>query len=486
MKSSLQILGLVLTTALTAVWDSRAEELNLLGVGRNAALVQTVNPRERRARPVSPHFENLRQMRNGMDAVARLHLFDDATFTLLVDGHRARALDSFSIHGRLREEPSGSFSLVVHKGVLCGVVHCPTRNRVFRIGLAADGSPVVAEMDEVQFGRCGNGPQDAVAPAAKAFLPKAGGAGGAIVCNEEDGSEITVLVLYTDLARAAAGSAQAMEAEVQLAVDTANQCHERSQITPRLRLVHTEEVVYGENGSFDDHLGRLTSPNDGIMDNAHLLRDQVGADLVSLLVTDNDLCGKAWLMTSVSGSFASQGFSIVDRTCASGNFSFAHELGHNMGCAHDQTDTSGGGAYSYSRGWQFTGNSQQSFRTVMAVPAAGGMRIGFFSNPNVNFDGQPTGMAVGQPNEASNAQTINNTASTIANFRRSVVWVDFAYTGSSETGCFAQPYKTMAPAVVAVPAGGIVRVKTGSRQETLSIDKAMKIEAFGGPATIGQ
>jgi hypothetical protein len=46
-----------------------------------------------------------------------------------------------------------------------------------------------------------------------------------------------------------------------------------------------------------------------------------------------------------------------------------------------------------------------------------GDRIQRFSNPNVSFDGMPTGVEVGQPDQAYNALVINNTGPTAANWR---------------------------------------------------------------------
>ena len=66
--------------------------------------------------------------------------------------------------------------------------------------------------------------------------------------------------------------------------------------------------------------------------------------------------------------FASSAFSVVERGCATGYYSFGHELGHNMGLNHAREDSVGTGAYSYSYGYKWTG-----YRTVMAY--APGTRI---------------------------------------------------------------------------------------------------------------
>ncbi len=82
-------------------------------------------------------------------------------------------------------------------------------------------------------------------------------------------------------------------------------------------------------------LSRLRATNDGYMDELHSLRDSYGADLVSLIENEPAYCGYAYRMTSLSTSFASSAFSVVHHSCATGYYSFAHEIGHNQGAHHD-------------------------------------------------------------------------------------------------------------------------------------------------------
>jgi hypothetical protein len=66
-----------------------------------------------------------------------------------------------------------------------------------------------------------------------------------------------------------------------------------------------------------------------------------------------------------------------------------------------------------------------------------------------------------------------------------VVRVNFAW-GGTESGTIAQPYNTLAEAVAAVDAGGTIKIAGGTSAETPRITKAVRIEADGGPAVIGQ
>ena len=69
---------------------------------------------------------------------------------------------------------------------------------------------------------------------------------------------------------------------------------------------------------------------------------------------------------------------------------------------------------------------------------------------------------------------------------RNEVWVDFNFQFPFEFGTFDLPYNTLAEGVNAVAYGGTLKVKAGSARETATLSKKMRIEADGGPVTIGQ
>jgi subtilase family serine protease len=65
------------------------------------------------------------------------------------------------------------------------------------------------------------------------------------------------------------------------------------------------------------------------------------------------------------------------------------------------------------------------------------------------------------------------------------VWVDYNYSGH-QNGSYDSPYNTFAQGVTAVSPGGSVWFRTaGSKVETMTITKPMRVSAIGGPATIG-
>lgn len=126
-----------------------------------------------------------------------------------------------------------------------------------------------------------------------------------------DPIEIDVMVVWTPAARVAVGGTAAMINHINLAMAETNTAYANSLINQRIRLVFANEVVYSESGSYSTDLARLRSVNDGYMDEVHALRNQYGADMVSLLFNDDSVCGVAYLMTTPSPAFESSAFSAV-------------------------------------------------------------------------------------------------------------------------------------------------------------------------------
>jgi hypothetical protein len=229
------------------------------------------------------------------------------------------------------------------------------QGRLFKLEPRPDGSHVVSE---VQPGD--PAPElDPIPVDADTGTSGTATSGDAVAA--DGGTTIDVLVAYTPEVQSIFGASGA-EALVVLAVAEANQAYANSGMTPRLNLVHTTLTNYTESGDMGTDLSRLRSTNDGYMDELHTLRESHGADLVSLIEHEPQYCGIAYRMTSASSSFASSAFSIVHNSCATGYYSFAHELGHNQGAHHDPANASGA-IYPYAYGHQA---GSAGFRTVMA------------------------------------------------------------------------------------------------------------------------
>jgi hypothetical protein len=198
-------------------------------------------------------------------------------------------------------------------------------------------------------------------------------------------------------------------------VDETNQAYENSQVNARVRLVYRSEINYTESTSFSTNLSRLRSRTDGFIDQVHTIRDTFSADMVSLWVTSSGACGIGYLMQTLSPDFESSAFTVANWTCATGYYTFGHELGHNQGCHHDWANAGGTALYPYSYGWRWMGQDGNTYRSIMAYSP--GTRVQHFSNPDVLYQGVRTGVPIGSSNAAHNAQTITNSAPTVHHFR---------------------------------------------------------------------
>jgi hypothetical protein len=120
---------------------------------------------------------------------------------------------------------------------------------------------------------------------------------------------------------------EAMRGLIDLAVAETNVAFEESGIHVTLRMVYGyRDSSYTENGMVEA-LYDITRTNGQhkAMDDVHDKRIQYGADLVAMIVHEPASCGVAWL-----GPNKSRMFSVSHWDCATGYFSFGHEIGHNM------------------------------------------------------------------------------------------------------------------------------------------------------------
>lgn len=226
---------------------------------------------------------------------------------------------------------------------------------------------------------------------------------------------IDLLSVYTRGARDKAGGTSEVEAMIQAAVDNANTAFVASNMTARYRLAHVQQVSYTTAGTTGDDLRWVDSDPE-----VAALRDQYGADMVSVIVDTPSSCGTAWVQRNPGPGFASLAFQATDIDCAVGNLTFAHEHGHNLGMEHNPENSGvGGDPASASYPFSFAHYVDGSYRTVMSYSAPcnnGCSRVMHHSNPDVQFNGVATGIA----NQRDNAQTGDLVAPIARAFRAAV------------------------------------------------------------------
>jgi hypothetical protein len=321
-----------------------------------------------------------------------------------------------TIYAKIEEAKDYNYVLITRKGetYTCNLFY---ENQLYQLRFIGNNVYQLRKIDQTKFKNEGE-------PRRPTFdHPRALGDGAC--ANTDPADFIDVMVAYTQDARAAAGSTDAMEAEIYLAVDETNMCYLNSNVAQRIRLVHMVEVNYPETGNANTDLDHLQNPTDGVMDNIQTLRDAHSADVVVLITQTLDYCGLGYFMGTVTTSFENDAYCVVLRSCATGYFSFGHEMGHNMGCDHDCAAS--GNTAGIQHGITFCGATRaDSWRTVMAYNdktcastpdnAHTSTRLPFFSNPSLTHAGNAMGTTTGTC-QADNHQVLNNTALTVANFR---------------------------------------------------------------------
>ncbi len=282
------------------------------------------------------------------------------------------------------------------EGIVSGLINAVST--IYQLRSVSAGSYVLEQLDPAAF-RSEGDPIPSFDNPAAVSLPG--------VLEEDDGSTIDVLMLYTPAARKGVGGTAQIQALASQVISDSNTIFSRSGIVPRLRLVGTTEFALVEEIPMSVDLSALRNSA-----TAQALRDSTHADVVQLLVSspDPNTCGIGALLSSLSSNF--NAYSVADVTCVA-QFTPTHEMGHNMGSHHAPEDGASGALFPYWYGFK---DPARGFRTVMAYACSGGVscpRIPNFSNPSRVHNGGPTGTAA-----QNNAASINNAAPTVAKWRQ--------------------------------------------------------------------
>jgi len=333
----------------------------------------------------------------------QLNLFSDAQYTAVVD--RVEMIDHVSVfYCHIQDHEERPVILSYQSGALAARIPTPS-NQVFQI--LSDGKRWhrIIELDET-LPICGLGGDGSPGP-----LEAAGESASqntAPPASPGQPAVVDVMVLYSTEAKNAYGGDTGINTTTALGLAYMNTAFNRSGINAKGALVYKSETTWHTQLSSDQtELDWLSA--DAMVAG---LASQYGADLVTEITT---LGGRA---------FCSGAFSVID----SDAHTFAHELGHNLGCNHNRTNaTAGCNFYSYSYGYPFYAPSNgATFGTIMSYV---GSALENYSSPLVYFGGAATGLpeghldAQGQPDSADNARTINQRASVVAAWKSTSITV---------------------------------------------------------------
>lgn len=234
------------------------------------------------------------------------------------------------------------------------------------------------------------------------------------------GDTTTVVVGYT---AAAAAATLDIGSLIQLATDESNAGYANSGVSLFVDLVHFGELSYNEAPySLSQHLSAFQSSTDGVMDSVHTWRNQYLGDFAVLIIDDAGDCGMASQILATHTT----AFAVARYDCATGYYTFAHELGHLQGARHQLSRDKSTTPFAYGHGFVASGDA---FRTIMGVlsPAP---RVNVWSNDDA------TNPVQGSSQYEDNARVLGETRSTVAAFRRRIsVTIDGPSTVRSSEFC---------------------------------------------------
>lgn len=455
------------------------------------AALQVVPPAEaKRIAAVTVDIEALRELTVQQEFTLQLY---DREYRLVVDRRQASKLNT-TIVGHFADDEDWQFAIAIVEDAVAGHFSPPGNVPPVHLRYGGPGVHYLHEFDYAQLPDCSGSPKARKGPnAAPPVAPDElqaemeelmrealGGTDG--TCSPLPDSYFDILVVYTTLAKNAAGSTNAVRAAGVLGVEEMTTSLLNSNLAAQARVVWYLEVSYNESGDYGDHLDRLTSTSDGIMDNVHGVRAGCEADFVCLLVADTGQTGLGWCDAGHDDAFSVSRWDV-----AGNNFTLAHEVGHNLGCAHNPEDADCE-PYANAYGHHFDIGGGDRAHTVMSYSVNNSERIRHYSAPAINFMGVPTGTE-----SRNNRNRINLRRVTCSNFRltRMDVWVEFG--GGGGVGSYSLPYNNLATAISRIQPDGqflpqlpILHIKEGSGGSPIEITKAMEIRSCGGTVTIGQ
>jgi hypothetical protein len=334
--------------------------------------------------------------------------------------------------GKFDGEVGGTVILSKRKGLVSGIID--DGNNLYELIPGKSGNAILFQVDPSKLPPFAN-------PVNSIDDGESGGGGEGLATTSGSAMVQDILIVYTSSVKSSYDAstpgtpddgALITENAIQDSVIAVNTAYIDSQVNIQLNLVHMAEVSYSETGDMGITLSHLRSSTDGFMDNVHTLRNTYSADLVAMISNDSNYCGIAYLMQSDNVGFAPYAFSVTGKGCLSGA-TLDHELGHNQGNCHNREETQcSTPAYDY--GYGLCGSA---FRTIMSYSSpCGSTRIRNFSNPNVSYLGNPTGIDhdTYPATSADSARTMNNTAGTVAQFRASASTIPNAPSGMSAIG----------------------------------------------------
>merc|ERR1719228_3044744 len=198
----------------------------------------------------------------------------------------------------------------------------------------------------------------------------------------------TVKVYYTPEFRAVTAD---IDGWLDQQIQEVNQGYINSRVPLRVKL-HCAELARVKEGYINDNNNALKD-FEKLKGSFKALRGS--ADQAALFVTDfGEWCGMA---TGINTIASGKTVSVTRKSCAESTFTFGHELGHNIGLAHNREEGWINTYFNYGHGHLIArGSASRGYHTIMAYSRQGhGVEANYYSNPSVIYPRTrtPTGVS---------------------------------------------------------------------------------------------
>ncbi|PXA03035.1 hypothetical protein DDZ13_14045 [Coraliomargarita sinensis] len=392
--------------------------------GRTELMVDEIDTYTKAARRMAFNADAFDQILTGTTARLRVPTTGEDLIEIHFETIKTRSARTHTLQGKIVGEPLSQVQFVYHDGIVHGNVTHPMQALHYEYRILSDGYLMVRELDHAAMtatcgkpdevcgegGNCGHQHHEDLT-AAELIQEELDDSGVALqTVSSEEGTvaaettgwvTVDVVIGYGREARIADNGVSQIEARLLDAIDRMNQAFDNSEIsnTEMMLLGTIEDPDYVFPGATDgsmssgDELGDLSNESDGILDAVSDYANLLGADFKAFVVKQAD--GSAGIAYRPGNS------SITARNyITSTRLTFAHELGHNLGCDHSWGDSSQ--SYKGDYGWRFDGDGDSGtnadrLRTIMAYDWGWGqgIRAPYYANPNVLYGSAPTGAELG-------------------------------------------------------------------------------------------
>jgi hypothetical protein len=317
-------------------------------------------------------------------SVMNLNLFNDDNIQVVLEEAEKLSDTNYVFTGQVMGDLDSAVTVVVNDGILVANIRKGGSTQSYEVRNAQDDIHTVSLKNDIPDGDC---------PAV--VDPDGGNSAQDLTADGDNSAQSTpvvdILAAYTPNARIQRGGTTGIKSLIQLGIADTNRALSDSGINLQVRLVGTMELRRNETGNWSNDLSYLKGKTDGIWDEVHAERARLGADQVSVVATyggsTSSTAGIGYIRASYSSAFT------VVRTSAFSQYTFSHELGHNLGLNH-------------SDGYV---NTSGRFRTIIAYGTY--TRIRRYSNPSLSYNGYRTGDSL-----HNESRIINSYGATVASF----------------------------------------------------------------------